>query len=258
MSRKGTGFLRGDREVQRKRLKMSTKRVLNTLAVMAVMLSVAVLPAMAESELDQSQTTVQAGTPVSWGGNNNLGQIDVPSGLTDVVDVAAGGGHNLALKSDGTVVAWGYNSNGQTDVPSGLTDVVDVAAGDYHSLALTQKSPDTTPPKVIGTVPKANATEVTTAANVRATFSEEMDSNTIDGTTFMLFEKGTTKQIAAQVSYNADTDTAKLDPTNNLRRGVAYKAVVSTWVKDVAGKRLDQDGATSGLQQMRWFFRVDD
>jgi hypothetical protein len=219
MSRKGTGFLRGDREVQRKRLKMSTKRVLNTLAVMAVMLSVAVLPAMAESELDQSQTTVQAGTPVSWGGNNNLGQ---------------------------------------TDVPSGLTDVVDVAAGDYHSLALTQKSPDTTPPKVIGTVPKANATEVTTAANVRATFSEEMDSNTIDGTTFMLFEKGTTKQIAAQVSYNADTDTAKLDPTNNLRRGVAYKAVVSTWVKDVAGKRLDQDGATSGLQQMRWFFRVDD
>jgi subtilisin-like proprotein convertase family protein len=117
---------------------------------------------------------------------------------------------------------------------------------------------DTTAPKVISTSPKADATEVAPTANVRATFSEGMDSKTIDGTTFQLFKKGTTTQIPAQVSYNADTNTAKLDPTNNLRRGVAYKAVVTTWAKDVAGNRLDQDGSTSGLQQMRWFFRVDD
>jgi Tol biopolymer transport system component len=117
---------------------------------------------------------------------------------------------------------------------------------------------DTAPPTVMSTSPKANATEVAPTANVRATFSEEMDSTTIDGTTFQLFKKGTTTQIAAQVSYNADTDTAKLDPTNNLRRGVAYKAVVTTWAKDVAGNRLDQAGSTSGFQQMRWFFRVDD
>jgi len=116
---------------------------------------------------------------------------------------------------------------------------------------------DTTPPKVISTSPKANATEVAPAANVRATFSEGMDSTTINGTTFQLFKKGTTTQIPATVSYNADTDTAKLDPTNNLRRGVVYKAVVSTGARDVAGNQLDQDGSTSGFQQMRWFFRVD-
>jgi hypothetical protein len=40
-----------------------------------------------------------------------------------------------------------------------------------------------------------------------------MDSNAIDGSTFKLYQKGTTTQIAAQVSYNASTDTAKLDPT---------------------------------------------
>jgi hypothetical protein len=56
-----------------------------------------------------------------------------------------------------------------------------------------------------------------------------MDSDTIIGSTFKLFKKGTTNQVAAQVSYNADTDTAKLDPIDNLRRGVAYKAVVTTW-----------------------------
>lgn len=120
------------------------------------------------------------------------------------------------------------------------------------------KLPDTTPPSVTSTVPKADATEVAPTANVRATFSEEMDSNTIDDTTFQLFKRGTTTQIAAQVSYNADTDTAKLDPTDNLKRGVAYKAVVSTWAKDVEGNGLDQDDSTSGFQQMRWFFRVDD
>src|SRR5215211_1704521 len=114
---------------------MSTKRILKTLAVMAVMLSVAALPAMAQSELDQSQTTVQSGTPVAWG-YNGFGQTDVPSGLTDVVAVEAGFYHNLAIRSDGTVVAWGDNGFGQTDVPSGLTNVVDVAAAGYHNLAL--------------------------------------------------------------------------------------------------------------------------
>jgi probable HAF family extracellular repeat protein len=117
---------------------------------------------------------------------------------------------------------------------------------------------DTKPPKVISTSPKADATEVAPTANVKAAFSEDMDSKTINGTTFQLFEKGTTTQISATVSYNADAETAKLDPNNNLRRGVAYKAVVTTWAKDVAENRLDQDGSTSGFQQMRWFFRVDD
>jgi hypothetical protein len=130
--------------------------------------------------------------------------------------------------------------------------------GDGVGDVCEEKMIDTTPPMVISTVPTADAIEVAPTANVRATFSEGIDSNTIDGTTFQLFKKGTTTQIAAQVSYNADTGTAKLDPIKDLSRGVAYKAVVTTWAKDVAGNRLDQDRSTSGLQQMRWFFRVDD
>jgi len=69
------------------------------------------------------------------------------TGLANVVAIAAGTSHSLALKSDGTVFAWGGNSWGQlgdattTDLPtpapvSGLSNVVAIAAGSYHSLAL--------------------------------------------------------------------------------------------------------------------------
>ena len=60
----------------------------------------------------------------------------VPTGLTDVVGISAGRDHSLALKKDGTVVAWGYNNEQQCDVPTGLTDVVGVSAGWFHSLVV--------------------------------------------------------------------------------------------------------------------------
>ena len=75
------------------------------------------------------------GTVVGWG-TNDAGQLNVPPGLSDVVQVAAGGGHSLALKSDGTVVAWGANNAGQATVPPGLTDVVSIAASTTNSFAL--------------------------------------------------------------------------------------------------------------------------
>ena len=51
-----------------------------------------------------------------------------------------------------------------------------------------------------------------------------MRRSTINVTTFKLFKKGTTTQIAATVSYNADTDMAKLDPTNLLKEGSSLQS----------------------------------
>jgi hypothetical protein len=42
----------------------------------------------------------------------------------------------LGLKSDGTVVAWGYNTDNQCDVPSPNADFGAIAAGEDHSLAV--------------------------------------------------------------------------------------------------------------------------
>jgi len=70
-------------------------------------------------------------------------------GLTDVIAVAVGAQHSVALKADRTVWAWGANIFGQLGdgtnlerrIPvqvSGLSDVIAIGAGGYHCLALKQ------------------------------------------------------------------------------------------------------------------------
>jgi alpha-tubulin suppressor-like RCC1 family protein len=107
------------------------------------------------------------GTLAAWG-HNVYGQLGNASATPDSVPVAvdqtgvladksviaisAGSFHNLALCSDGTVVAWGYNNYGQLGTGDKLTSrvpvlvnpvgalvgkqVVAVAAAAYHSFAL--------------------------------------------------------------------------------------------------------------------------
>jgi len=113
------------------------------------------------------------GTVVAWG-NNSFGQlgdntttlrrapvaVNTASGTSalfgkTVTAIAAGGSHNLALCSDGTVVAWGCGGSGQlgdntrtnqsvpvvVNTSSGISAlfgkvVTSISAGDSHSLAL--------------------------------------------------------------------------------------------------------------------------
>ena len=98
------------------------------------------------------------GTVWTWG-DNSAGQLGVPpgamptsrvpvqmSGLAGVIAIAAGDRHSLALRSDGTVWAWGANGSGQLggtpEEPSmviavdGVRQVTDIAAGGNYSLAL--------------------------------------------------------------------------------------------------------------------------
>lgn len=84
-----------------------------------------------------------AGTVLAWG-DGYWGQTNVPPDLTNAVAIAAGWYHNLALRSDGRVVAWGGLSwSGDpcdyvevVDVPAGLSNVVAISANLALSLAL--------------------------------------------------------------------------------------------------------------------------
>ncbi len=54
---------------------------------------------------------------------------DAPEPLTNIVALAGGGDHQLAVRSDGTVIAWGCDCHGSTTLPPDLTNVTAVAAG---------------------------------------------------------------------------------------------------------------------------------
>ncbi|ORJ53140.1 beta-propeller fold lactonase family protein, partial [Geothermobacter hydrogeniphilus] len=117
--------------------------------------------------LDHSLALTEDGRVLAWGGNahGQLGdgsRVNHPkptpvtdaagTPLTEVVAIAAGYGHSLALRRDGSLFAWGGNWMGQlgdggtteqlNPVPvvdaagTPLTDVVAIACGYYHSMAL--------------------------------------------------------------------------------------------------------------------------
>jgi len=118
------------------------------------LIAVAAAPAQARVPVTPAVSRVVA----SWG-DNSWGELgdgttalrtlygDIAAG-SDVIQVAAGRIHNLAVRSDGTVTAWGLNDHGalgdgtttdrSTPVRvSGLSGVItQVAAGESFSLAL--------------------------------------------------------------------------------------------------------------------------
>jgi hypothetical protein len=196
------------------------------------------------------------GTVWAWGSNDE-GQLgdgtstssNTPvqvSGLSDVQAVAGGWSHSLALKNDGTVWGWGRNAEGQLgdgtnnysyNTPlqvSGLSGVQDIAAGAYHSLAVP---PDATLPEVSSTIPKNNATGVSTTAPITATFSEDVDVPS-GNSWFTVKSVRTGTLVSGQLSYDASTKTATFRGT--LNRGDAFKATITTEVKDKAGNALAQ------------------
>jgi len=75
------------------------------------------------------------GTVIAWGDNKAL-QTKLPKGMKDIVGIAGGAYHSLALTKKGTVIAWGSNTAGQTKMPKTLKDVTAISGGLDHSLAL--------------------------------------------------------------------------------------------------------------------------
>ncbi len=84
----------------------------------------------------QSLALKSDGTLVAWGYPREVLTTNIPSGLSNILAIACGDEHNFVLKSDGTVFAWGANYSQQTNVPTGLSNVVTIAVGNSASLAI--------------------------------------------------------------------------------------------------------------------------
>jgi hypothetical protein len=106
--------------------------------------------------------------------------------------------------------------------------------------------PDTTSPTTVSVTPREGATEVSRSTNVTATFSEEMNKDTLvtdpsagTSTTVKLFKGGSasTTQIPATVTVSEDGKTVTLDPSILLAKRTTYTAKI-VGAKDLAGNAL--------------------
>ena len=123
-----------------------------------------------------------SGTVVAWGWD--VGETNVPAGLSGVTAIACGCDFSVALKNDGTVVGWNMY---QPNVPYGLSGVLAIACGCNFMVAL-----------------KNDGTVVTDQANILAGLSGVVAIAAGDGHIVAIRHDGT---VVAWGAYDADHTT---------------------------------------------------
>ena len=96
-------------------------------------------------------------------------------------------------------------------------------------------------PSVISTSPADGATDVVLNTKIAATFSEAMDSTTINASTFLVMQ-GTT-QVSGTVSYTGTTAT--FAPTSALSSSTTYTVTLTTDAHSASGESLSTNSVWS-------------
>jgi hypothetical protein len=110
---------------------------------------------------------------------------------------------------------------------------------------LAVASGDTTKPQVLSNTPLDREVNVPADIDPTATFSKDMDSSTINPSTFKLLDQATLQQVPSSVAdgvhYDEPTKVATFTPAADLQNGRTYEATITSGVKDKAGNTLAQD-----------------
>ena len=101
----------------------------------------------------------------------------------------------------------------------------------------TSEEPDRTPPEVTSISPADNQTDVGVTTIITATFSEAMESSSINSQSFSVTANGSS--IGGSVSYEGTTAT--FNPSSNLPYGTIFSATVTTAAEDLAGNNLSNN-----------------
>jgi hypothetical protein len=115
------------------------------------------------------------------------------------------------------------------NVSKGVRDMNGVnLSGPFNFAISTKASLDTTAPTVI------NFSTGCVSANgpITVTFSEDIDSSTLSGSTFIV------DGVTGTVSYDSVTHIASFTPNSPLTPGATYNVTITTGVTDLAGNHL--------------------
>ena len=108
---------------------------------------------------------------------------------------------------------------------------------DAGSSGLDAGPGDAGPPTVTATLPASNATGVSFATVVTATFSRAMDPATLTNATTFTLKQGATA-VAGTVTWVASNNTAQFSPAAPLGASLIYTATITTGAKDTGGLAL--------------------
>lgn len=123
------------------------------------------------------------------------------------------------------------------------------AASDYV-WSFKAAAADVTPPTVILENPADLSTGVALNSTVNATFSEAMDTTTLDTASFTLAPTATPgSPVTGVVTYNQVNHIATFSPSSNLLASTQYTATVTAGAKDLAGNAL-----ATGTKPNPWSF----
>ncbi len=210
---------------------------------------------MAPTATFNAPDSVDEGSSIALSLTNATDPSSVDMGsLTYRFDCGTGAGFGLFTASN--TASCPTNDSGTRTVKGQVRD----KDGGINEYTRTVTINDITAPLVTGSTPTGKG--VARNAPLTATFSEQMNPNTLSKSTFKLFKvnsDGTTTRIRnTTVTPSTDGLTATLDPfgtsTTLLRANSKYKAVVTTGAKDLAGNALDQNSSRTGNQSKVWTF----
>ncbi|HAV61008.1 MAG TPA: hypothetical protein DCY13_01415, partial [Verrucomicrobiales bacterium] len=189
-----------------------------------------------------AQTVVNPGqtVPVTVQLNDNFGVTSVQLTASGVFTANVESTLTPAITNGATVV----NLVVPNDAPVNGGSVVlsltarDAAGNDSATATLPLRLPDTTAPTIVSVVPAAGSTSVDIAQTLRVVFSEALDTNTVNATTFALSRVADGGSIAAAVATEAPFTTVTIDPVASLIPETAYRLVIAATVADLAGNVL--------------------
>jgi parallel beta-helix repeat protein len=191
--------------------------------------------------------TVLTGTTVNITGTAS----DTGGGIVTKVEVSVDGGITYA-QATGTI-SWSFSWTPSMVGPATVRSRAIDSGGNVQTfpttVAVTVVAPDTEPPTVAAFSPLPGAQGVSVDTNVTVTFSEAMDATTVNFNTVQLLAPSTIA-VSANVTYDAATFTATLDPASPLSKGVTYTVLVKggnsgVRVKDVAGNALAANASST-------------
>ncbi|HIH86345.1 MAG TPA: hypothetical protein HA304_00365, partial [Methanosarcinales archaeon] len=138
--------------------------------------------------------------------------------------------HEIILANLDPSTTYYYNVSSTDEAINTNTD------GEYNFTTADDITVDDINPTVDITNP--NDGNININANINATFSEKMDSLTLNTTSFLL--NNSSSSISGEVSYNDSTMTATFSPSESLNYDTNYTATLTTDVTDLAGNHLDE------------------